>query len=108
MADASPLGKLNELADKYKVTGDKRLATDLQLNFVRSQVGEMKQVANRLLFDLTLSELHSTTAKDDATKFAYDQKAQTYANELKQMIATLEYNLALERELENQLDKETQ
>lgn len=103
-----PLVRLDELAKKFNITGEKRLPTDVQLSFAHEQVTQMRQIANRLLYDLTTSHTHHEAAKDDTTKAAYQQKIGEYERDLRQTAASLDTALALEKNLTDKLAKETE
>lgn len=104
----SPLSLYNETAKQFGITDEKQVHLRQKQSFATTQVDEMKAVANRLLFDIASTKCHMDTAKDDNTKAAYEGKLRGYENDLRQMSASLDYALALDKELaEIKVDQES-
>lgn len=108
MADVTPLAKYDELAKQFKITEDKNVPIEQRLMFAREQAVQMKQIANRLLFDLTASHMHLNAAKDDTTKAAYQAKINEYERDLRQTSGGLDPILTLIQELELATDERSE
>ena len=108
MAAVSPLAKYKDLAASFNITSDKSLPTDVQLVYAREQVVQITQIINRLLFDLTTTNLLMDSAKDDATISSYQSKINQYGAELRQHSHALDIMIPHLKELENAVASETE
>lgn len=102
------LTSYKEFAKEYKITEGKALPVVAQLSFARTQEGEQKTIINRLLVDLTKAQRSLDEAKDDATKEAYADQVSKYRKDLRQLSDTLDFFQELVRELEAEVDSETE
>lgn len=96
----TPLFFYNETAKQFGITEEKQVHLRQKQAYATAQVDEMKAITNRLLADIASTKCHMDTAKDDNTKAAYEGKLRTYENDLRQMSASLEYAIALSKELD--------
>lgn len=103
----SPLTIYNETAKEFGITADKNVNIRQKVAFAEEQAAQMRQIANRLLFDIATTKFHLEEAKDRATKNAYQQKANQYENDLSQTSDSLTVVLQLVEELNNELKSDT-
>jgi len=78
------LERYNQIADKHKITEELNVPPVARLGFVREQANQMKQIVNRLVFDLTMTAVRMDEAKDEDTKAAYLNKVSEYERDLRQ------------------------
>lgn len=95
----SPLVAYNAAAKEFGITPEKQLHIRQKMQFAETQVQEMQAVTNRLLFDIAATMCHLDTAKDDNSKAAYEGKLRGYQNDLRQMSASLDYAILIQKEL---------
>jgi hypothetical protein len=101
----SPLAIFNETATQFSITPDKQVHIRQKLAFAEAQKQEMQAVANRLLFDIVTTKLALETAKDENTEAAYKNKLSQYENDLRQMSKSLDFAMAIEKELSDEFKK---
>lgn len=78
------LERYNQIADKHKITEELNVPAIARLGFAREQANQMKQIVNRLVFDLTMTNVRMDEAKDEDTKAAYLNKISEYERDLRQ------------------------
>lgn len=99
----TPLEIYKSVAKEFGVTNDKNVLAEAKLSFAREQSIQMKQIVNRLIFDITQSKVLEDSAKDDNTRSAYEGKRRSYENDLRQTVASLSTTLELVKELEDEV-----
>lgn len=99
----TPLKIYKSVAKEFGVTDDKNVAPEARLGFAREQSIQMKQIVNRLVFDITQSKVLEDNAKDDNTRSAYEGKRRQYENDLRQTVASLSTTLELVKELQDEV-----
>lgn len=78
------LEQYNQIAEKHKITEELNVPLVARLGFAREQSNQMKQIVNRLVFDLTMTYVRMEAAKDEDTKAAYLNKISEYERDLRQ------------------------
>ena len=78
------LEQYNQIADRHKITEELNVPLVARLGFAREQSNQMKQIVNRLVFDLTMTYVRMEAAKDEDTKAAYLNKISEYERDLRQ------------------------
>jgi hypothetical protein len=81
---ASPLETYNKVATDLNISDDLNIPVVARLGFAREQASQMKQIVNRLVFDLTMTKLRQAEAKDEDTVAAYGNKVAEYERDLRQ------------------------
>ena len=100
----SVLKTYEEQAKKFGITDAHNVPVVARLAFAREQQQQMQAMVNRLLFDLSTTEIHKLSAKDETTKAAYSQKGDQYANDLRQTKSALDIAIELVKELEDSIE----
>lgn len=96
----------NKIAKEQGITEDLNVSDIAKLSFVREQANQMKQIVNRLVFDLTMTQARLDEAKDENTIAAYKQKINQYEGDLRQTRDGLKSANELVKDLENALGNE--
>lgn len=104
MSDALKI--YEEIAKENKISDEHNAGLAQRLGFAREQANQMKAIVNRLLFDLTATQIRKEKAKDDDTAAALEQKCNEYRRDLRQTRDAVEIANDLVRSLEDVLDKE--
>lgn len=96
---SSPLSIYKSVVKQLGVSDEHNLPVVGKASYLATQIDEQKHVLNRLLFDLSTATFHLNNAKDDTTKEAYEKQASTYKADIRQIHASLKFNLELLGEL---------
>lgn len=91
----------NKEAEEFGITEELNVKPLKQLAFAREQSEQMKQIVNRLLFDLTMTKVRMAGTKDEDSKAAYNAKVTEYSQQLRQTRDGLKTALQLVKELES-------
>ena len=102
----SALKIYNEQAGAFGIKPENNVPDVAKLSFVRAQANEQCQIINRFLYDLTLTEIRLSGAKDETTKEAYSAKKAEYSKELRQLVETHNVTIGLVKELEDLVGQE--
>ncbi len=94
-----PLAKYKEVVKEFGIPDEHNVSPVGKMTYIQEQVGQQKAILNRLLFDLTVSEVHKEQAKDKMSQDAHRKKADEYRNDLYQIHAALKINIQLIDEL---------
>lgn len=94
------LERYNKIAERLGITDDLNVSPIARLGFAREQANQMKMICNRLVFDLTMTNVRMDEAKDEDTKAAYLNKISEYERDLRQTRDGLKSANELVKELE--------
>lgn len=101
----NPLERYIKLSEENGIGEETNVSPIGQLGFAREQSNQMKQIINRLLFDLTMAYTKLDGAKDLETKAALKQKIGEYERDLRQTRDALVVANSLVEELESTVNE---